>query len=51
MRNLKKPDFTAIGYHKHGKTEFYRDFLRHLEASEDQFEKAEGALLLQNGGW
>jgi isocitrate dehydrogenase kinase/phosphatase len=43
MRNLKKPDFTAIGYHKHGKTEFYRDFLRHLEASEDQFEKAEGA--------
>ena len=35
--------YTAIGYHKHGKTEFYRDFLRHLEASEDQFEKAEGA--------
>src|SRR6516165_173248 len=35
--------YTAIGYHKHGKTEFYRDFLRHLQASEDQFEKAEGA--------
>ncbi|MBV8352555.1 MAG: bifunctional isocitrate dehydrogenase kinase/phosphatase [Verrucomicrobia bacterium] len=35
--------YTAIGYHKHGKTEFYRDFLRHLEASEDQFEQAEGA--------
>ena len=34
--------YTTIGYHKHGKTEFYRDFLRHLEASEDQFEKAEG---------
>jgi isocitrate dehydrogenase kinase/phosphatase len=34
--------YTAIGYNKHGKTEFYRDFLRHLEASEDQFEKAEG---------
>jgi len=34
--------YTAIGYHKHGKTEFYRDFLRHLDASEDQFENAEG---------
>jgi isocitrate dehydrogenase kinase/phosphatase len=43
MRNLKKPGFTAIAYHKHGKTEFYRDFLRQLEPSEDQFEKAEGA--------
>jgi isocitrate dehydrogenase kinase/phosphatase len=35
--------YTAIGYNKHGKTEFYRDFLRHLDASEDQLEKAEGA--------
>jgi len=35
--------YTAIGYHKHGKTEFYRNFGRHLDASEDQFEKAEGA--------
>jgi len=35
--------YTAIGYNKHGKTEFYRDFLRHLQASEDQCEKAEGA--------
>jgi isocitrate dehydrogenase kinase/phosphatase len=35
--------YTAIGYNKHGKTEFYRDFLRHLQTSEDQFEKAEGA--------
>jgi isocitrate dehydrogenase kinase/phosphatase len=35
--------YMAIGYHKHGKTEFYRDFLRHLHASEDQFENAEGA--------
>jgi isocitrate dehydrogenase kinase/phosphatase len=34
--------YTAIGYNKHGKTEFYRDFLRHLHASADQFEKAEG---------
>jgi isocitrate dehydrogenase kinase/phosphatase len=33
----------AIGYHKHGKTEFYRDFLRHLRASEDRFEDAEGS--------
>jgi isocitrate dehydrogenase kinase/phosphatase len=35
--------YLAIGYHKHGKTEFYRDFLRHLHASEDRFENAEGA--------
>jgi isocitrate dehydrogenase kinase/phosphatase len=34
--------YTAIGYHKHGKTEFYRDFLNHLAVSEDQFKKAEG---------
>jgi len=34
--------YTAIGYNKHGKTEFYRDFLHHLETSKDQFEKAEG---------
>jgi len=34
--------YTAIGYNKHGKTEFYRDFLRHLETSEDQLEKADG---------
>jgi len=34
--------YTAIGYNKHGKTEFYRDFLNHLATSEDQFEKAEG---------
>jgi len=35
--------YMAIGYNKHGKTEFYRDFLRHLDASEDQFENAEGS--------
>jgi isocitrate dehydrogenase kinase/phosphatase len=35
--------YTAIGYNKHGKTEFYRDFLRHLQTSKDQFEQAEGA--------
>ena len=26
--------YTAIGYNKHGKTEFYRDFLRHLQGSQ-----------------
>ena len=35
--------YTAIRYHKHGKTEFYRDFLHHLQVSEDRFEAAEGA--------
>ena len=35
--------YTAIGYHKHGKTEFYRDFLHHLQVSEDRFQAAEGA--------
>jgi isocitrate dehydrogenase kinase/phosphatase len=34
--------YAAIGYNKHGKTEFYRGFLRHLDASEEQFEHAEG---------
>ncbi|HEU5098729.1 MAG TPA: bifunctional isocitrate dehydrogenase kinase/phosphatase [Roseiflexaceae bacterium] len=34
--------YTAIGYHKHGKTELYRDLLAHLATSEDQFEIARG---------
>ncbi|MFD2200802.1 bifunctional isocitrate dehydrogenase kinase/phosphatase [Shivajiella indica] len=34
--------YNAIGFNKHGKTEFYRDFLSHLENSQDQFEIAEG---------
>ncbi|SIS72383.1 bifunctional isocitrate dehydrogenase kinase/phosphatase [Belliella pelovolcani] len=34
--------YNAIGFNKHGKTEFYRDFLIHLENSQDQFEIAEG---------
>ncbi len=34
--------YTAIGYHKHGKTELYRDLLEHLAASDDQFEIAPG---------
>lgn len=34
--------YNAIGYHRHGKTEFYRDFVRHLRSSNDQFVVAEG---------
>jgi len=35
--------YNAIGYHRHGKTEFYRDFVRHLRSSRDRFITAEGA--------
>ncbi len=34
--------YSAVGYHKQGKTQFYRDFLNHLDSSDDQFELAEG---------
>lgn len=34
--------YNSIGFNKHGKTEWYRDFLRHLEQSEDFFEVAPG---------
>lgn len=34
--------YTSIGFYKHGKTEFYRDFLEHLQSSEDNFEIAPG---------
>jgi len=34
--------YTAIGLQKHGKTEFYRDFLRHLGHSSDEFVIAPG---------
>ena len=34
--------YNAIGFNKHGKTLFYRDFLHHLDASNDQFEVAPG---------
>ena len=34
--------YTAIGYHDHGKTELYRELLRHLRASGDRFEHARG---------
>ena len=34
--------YSAIGFHKQGKTQFYRDFLNHLADSDDQFELADG---------
>lgn len=35
--------YTAIGYNKHGKTELFRNFIRHLEAApDDQFIRARG---------
>jgi isocitrate dehydrogenase kinase/phosphatase len=34
--------YNSIGYPRHGKTEFYRDFVRHLKNSSDCFAIAEG---------
>jgi len=34
--------YISIGHNRHGKTELYRDLIRHLEASNDQFEIARG---------
>lgn len=34
--------YASIGFHKQGKTQFYRDFLNHLAKSDDQFELAAG---------
>jgi isocitrate dehydrogenase kinase/phosphatase len=34
--------YISIGYNKHGKTELYRDLLRHLESSDDKFQIARG---------
>jgi isocitrate dehydrogenase kinase/phosphatase len=34
--------YNAIGYNRHAKTEFYRDFVRHLQQSHDRFVAAEG---------
>lgn len=34
--------YSAIGFHKQGKTQFYRDFLNHLESSDDKFVLAAG---------
>jgi isocitrate dehydrogenase kinase/phosphatase len=35
--------YSALGYHRHGKTEFYRDLKRHLHRSDDRFDVAPGA--------
>ncbi len=43
MPNKKRSElYACIGLHKHGKTEFYRGFLQHLDASYDQFVIAPG---------
>ena len=34
--------YAALGLHKHGKTEFYRNFVRHLASSDDPFVIAPG---------
>ena len=34
--------YTTIGFHKHGKTELYRDFIRHVATTDDQFAHARG---------
>ncbi len=34
--------YNSLGFEKHGKTVFYRDFLRHLAQSNDKFEIAPG---------
>ena len=34
--------YSAVGYHKQGKTQFYRDFLHHLAQSDDKLELAPG---------
>jgi isocitrate dehydrogenase kinase/phosphatase len=34
--------YNAIGFHRHGKTEFYRDFIAHLRKSSDRFVVADG---------
>lgn len=34
--------YISIGYHKHGKTELYRDLLCHLAMADDKFEIARG---------
>ncbi|MBN7824144.1 bifunctional isocitrate dehydrogenase kinase/phosphatase [Bowmanella dokdonensis] len=34
--------YISLGYYKHGKTVFYRNFLQHLQQSQDLFEAAPG---------
>lgn len=43
IRNKRPHElYNAIGFNKHGKTEFYRDFLTHLSESDDKFVLAPG---------
>jgi isocitrate dehydrogenase kinase/phosphatase len=43
MRGKRLADlYNAVGYNRHAKTEFYRDFVHHLENSADCFIEAEG---------
>ena len=41
-RKSKAEFYTAIGFQKYGKAEFYRDFLKHLRYSSDEFKVAPG---------
>ncbi|MBS0657411.1 MAG: bifunctional isocitrate dehydrogenase kinase/phosphatase [Verrucomicrobia bacterium] len=41
-RKPRSEFYTSIGHHKHGKTEFYRDLVRHLRHSTDRFQRAAG---------
>jgi len=41
-RKTKAELYTSIGFHKFGKAEFYRDFLKHLRYSADEFQVAPG---------
>ncbi|GAA6173958.1 bifunctional isocitrate dehydrogenase kinase/phosphatase [Colwellia sp. KU-HH00111] len=43
MPHKTKADlYSAIGFHKQGKTQFYRDFLNHLDSSDDKLTLAPG---------
>ena len=43
MPHKTKADlYSAIGFHKQGKTQFYRDFINHLDNTNDLFELAAG---------
>lgn len=43
LPNKKRSEiYASIGEHRHGKTEFFRDFLRHLHRSDDRFVVAPG---------
>lgn len=41
-RRSKEDLYSAIGFQKQGKTDFYRDFLHHLKYSDDEFIAAPG---------